>query len=109
MILRGKNRQQCMNYIKEEGQRLGYTYTDIQCSNIHKQVKSELKKELEDGREYLVSDLASKLYYIYNKTVEKEDWKEARCCLSDIAKLIGATGNSVEIKQDSQEIKIQFA
>lgn len=109
MILKGKNRQECMNYIKKEGQKLGYVYADIQCSNIHNQVKAELKKELEDNQEYIVSDLTSKLYYIYNKTVEKEDWREARGCLSDIAKLLGATGNSVEIKNDNQEIKIQFS
>lgn len=112
MILRGKSRPECMRFIQKESKRLGFENTESQSSNIYHQVKSSLKSELEENRDELLADIASKLYWLYNQNVEKEDLKEARECIKEVAKLCGLGTNSVNIaKNDNGEeiININFS
>lgn len=110
MILRGKSRPDCLRYIKDESKRLGFENTDSHSSNIYHQVKTLLKKDFEESREDLLADIASKLYFLYEKSVSQEDYREARGCLTDIAKLVGIGGNQVNIAKsgDNEVINIQF-
>lgn len=108
MILRGKSRPECMRFIQKESKRLGFENTESQSSNIYHQVKSSLKSELEENRDELLADIASKLYWLYNQNVEKEDLKEARECIKEVAKLIGIGQNQVNIQKENETIQINF-
>lgn len=111
MILRGKSRPQCLKFIAQESKRLGFETTESHCSNIFHQVKSTLRKEFDESREDILSDISQKLYYLYERSIEQEDIKEARGCLTDIAKLCGITGNQVNIAKSGTDevINIQFS
>lgn len=110
LILRGKSRPECLRFIKKESKRLGFEPTDSHCSNIFQAVKSSLKHEIEENHEELLADITSKLYWLYNQNIEKDDYKEARECIRDIAKLCGIGNNSVNIakKDDTEVIQINF-
>lgn len=102
MILRGKSRPECMRFIQKESKRLGFENTESQTSNIYHQVKSSLKGELEENHDEILADIASKLYWLYSKNVEKDDLKEARECIKEVAKLCGLGTNSVNIAKNDK-------
>lgn len=108
MILRGASRQKCLDFISTESKRLGYQNADGQCSNIYHQVKTTLKQEFSEHIDEINADLLSKLYYLYGKNIEKDDLRECRECLRDIAKLVG-TNNNVEINRGDEKIMINFS
>lgn len=105
LILKGKSRPQVMKFIISESKRLGYENTESHASNIYHQVKSSIKKELEEEHDELLADITSKLYYLYEQNINNEDLKEARECIKEIAKMAGIGGNQVNIaKKDNDEI-----
>lgn len=109
MILKGSSRAECLKFIAKESKRLGVEHAESTCSTIYHQVKTAIKSELSDNREEIVSDIASKLYFLYGKNFETGDLKECRECLKEIAKLAGInSGNSVEINKIDDTIKINF-
>lgn len=110
MILRGNSRTSCMKFIANESKRLGFENTESHCSNIYQQVKSSLKTEIEEQRDELLTDITSKMYYLYAKNIENDDLKEARECLKEIGKLVGVGINQVNIARDKEKevININF-
>lgn len=102
MILKGKSRPECMRFIQKESKRLGFENTESQSSKIYHQIKSELKSELSENRDEILADIATKLYWLYNQNIEKEDLKEARECIKEVAKLCGLGTNQVNIAKNDK-------
>ena len=110
MILQGKPRISIVKYIK--------TFLDKQFDNatihaadiIYSDIVKKVNSALEEDRPTITSNLYTRLNYLYRKSLEQKDITNARGCLMDIAKVTGVTGNnnSVEIKNNDQEIKISF-
>lgn len=108
-ILKGHSRAETIKYIIKESEKLGCTHTESHAANIYWQVRSEIKHELEENKEYILAELTSKMCYLYKRNLEKEDLKEARECLKEIAKLAGVSNNSsVEINRADETININF-
>lgn len=107
LILKGKSRKYCLTFIKSESERLGYTLSDSQTSHIYQNIKSEIKSELSENQDEILADIASKLYWLYNQNIEKDDLREARECIKEVARLCGAASNKVNIEND--KITIEFA
>lgn len=110
MILQGKPRISIVKYIKNVLDKKFDNATMHAADNIYQDILKKVNASLEEDRPTITSNLYTRLNYLYRKSLEQKDITNARGCLMDIAKVTGVTGNnnSVEIKNNDQEIKISF-
>lgn len=110
MILQGKPRISIVKYIKNVLDKNFDNATMHAADNIYQDILKKVNASLEEDRPTITSNLYTRLNYLYRKSLEQKDITNARGCLMDIAKVTGVTGNnnSVEIKNNDQEIKISF-
>lgn len=110
MILQGKPRISIVKYIKNVLDKKFDNATMHAADNIYQDILKKVNASLEEDRPTITSNLYTRLNYLYRKSLEQKDITNARGCLMDIAKITGVTGNnnSVEIKNNDQEIKISF-
>ena len=101
-ILKGHSRAQTIKYILKESEKLGHEHTESHASNIYNQVRVELKRDIEEIKEDLQNDIVSKIYDLYIKNYDKEDYKECRELLNSIAKICGLNNNSVNIAKNDK-------
>lgn len=110
MILQGKPKISIVKHIKTVLDKQFPNATMHAADNIYKEILKKINAALEEDRPTITSNLYTRLNYLYRKSLEQKDITNARGCLMDIAKVTGVTGNnnSVEIKNNDQEIKISF-
>lgn len=110
MILQGKPKISIVKHIKTVLDNQFPNATMHAADNIYKEILKKINAALEEDRPTITSNLYTRLNYLYRKSLEQKDITNARGCLMDIAKITGVTGNnnSVEIKNNDQEIKISF-
>ena len=110
MMLQGKPRISIVKYIKNVLDKKFDNATMHAADNIYQDILRKVNSALEEDRPTITSNLYTRLNYLYRKSLEQKDITNARGCLMDIAKVTGVTGNnnSVEIKNNDQEIKISF-
>lgn len=110
MILQGKSRISIVKYIKTVLDKQFPNATMHAADTIYTEIVKKVNAALEEDRPTITSNLYTRLNYLYRKSLEQKDITNARGCLMDIAKVTGVTGNnnSVEIKNNDQEIKISF-
>lgn len=110
MILQGKSKISIVKHIKAILDKKFTNATMNAADNIYKEILKKVNAALEEDRPTITSNLYTRLNYLYRKSLEQKDITNARGCLMDIAKVTGVTGNnnSVEIKNNDQEIKISF-
>lgn len=110
MTLQGKSKISIVKYIKTVLDKQFPNATIHAADNIYKEILKKINAALEEDRPTITSNLYTRLNYLYRKSLEQKDITNARGCLMDIAKVTGVTGNnnSVEIKNNDQEIKISF-
>lgn len=110
MILQGKPRISIVKHIKSVLDKKFDNATIHAADNIYQDIVKKVNASLEEDRPTITSNLYTRLNYLYRKSLEQKDITNARGCLMDIAKVTGVTGNnnSVEIKNNDQEIKISF-
>lgn len=110
MYLAGKPVLKIKKFYVDAIQKIDPEYNPHAASYEVKSLIKDVRARLNKDKENVASDIYAKLNYIYELAVEDNDLSNARACLNDIAKITGVTsGNSVEIKNDEQEIKISFA
>lgn len=110
MILQGKSRISIVKHIKTVLDKQFDNATMSAADKIYSDILKKVNASLEEDRPTITSNLYTRLNYLYRKSLEHKDITNARGCLMDIAKVTGVTGNnnSVEIKNNDQEIKISF-
>lgn len=110
MILQGKPRISIVKHIKTVLDKQFDNATMHAADAIYTDIVKRVNSALEEDRPTITSNLYTRLNYLYRKSLEQKDITNARGCLMDIAKVTGVTGNnnSVEIKNNDQEIKISF-
>ena len=110
MILQGKSRISIVKHIKTVLDKQFDNATIHAADTIYQDILKKVNASLEEDRPTITSNLYTRLNYLYRKSLEQKDITNARGCLMDIAKVTGVTGNnnSVEIKNNDQEIKISF-
>lgn len=110
MFLQGKSKGAIVQYIKNHLDKQFPNATMSTADHICKDIMKQINAALEEDRPNIAANLYTRLNYLYRKSLEQKDITNARGCLSDIAKITGVTGNnnSVEIKNENQEIKISF-
>lgn len=110
MILQGKPRISIVKHIKTVLDKQFDNATMHAADAIYTDIVKKINSALEEDRPTITSKLYTRLNYLYRKSLEQKDITNARGCLMDIAKVTGVTGNnnSVEIKNNDQEIKISF-
>lgn len=110
MILQGKPKISIVKHIKSVLDNQFDNATIHAAHSIYSEIVKKVNSALEEDRPTITSNLYTRLNYLYRKSLEQKDITNARGCLMDIAKVTGVTGNnnSVEIKNNDQEIKISF-
>ena len=110
MILQGKSRISIVKHIKTVLDKQFTNATMHAADAIYTDIVKKVNSALEEDRPTITSKIYTRLNYLYRKSLEQKDITNARGCLMDIAKVTGVTGNnnSVEIKNNDQEIKISF-
>ena len=110
MMLQGKPRISIVKHIKSVLDKQFDNATMHAADNIYQDILKKVNAALEEDRPTITSNLYTRLNYLYRKSLEQKDITNARGCLMDIAKVTGVIGNnnSVEIKNNDQEIKISF-
>ena len=110
MMLKGKPRISIVKHIKSVLDKQFDNATMHAADTIYQDILKKVNASLEEDRPTITSNLYTRLNYLYRKSLEQKDITNARGCLMDIAKVTGVTGNnnSVEIKNNDQEIKISF-
>lgn len=89
MILRGKSKAEILNFISKEMERLDGKTTAKHAENIYYHCRNEIKDEIDGNKNYYKSDLLSKLYYLYSKSMDTDDIRTALNILNSITKLTG--------------------
>ena len=110
MMLQGKSKISIVKHIKDILDKQFPNATMNAANSIYNDILKKVNAALEEDRPTITSNLYTRLNYLYRKSLEQKDITNARGCLMDIAKVTGVTGNnnSVEIKNNDQEIKISF-
>ena len=96
LILKGKSRAEINDYL--EG--LGYSQTNA--ADLLWEIYKELKDYYNKNKENFQTDFYEKYNYLYQKNVEKQNYKEAKNVLDSLVKLTGAA------EADKQDVNIDL-
>ena len=96
LILKGKSRAEINDYL--EG--LGYSQTNT--ADLLWEIYKELKDYYNKNKENFQTDFYEKYNYLYQKNVEKQNYKEAKNVLDSLVKLTGAA------EADKQDVNIDL-
>lgn len=111
-ILEGVPKYKIIDRLINDKLLLGYKYSNKRATLIYYDVRGEMKGELQSQKEDIREDLYLKLQNLYCINYAKEDYKEARECLKDLAKMAGLSNAESSIMFDKQndivEIKFGF-
>lgn len=106
----GVSKNKILKNLQEDSYGIGYKYSHAQAINIFYEIRKKMKDEFLEHKEMIMEDLYFKLTNLYSINYKNKNYKEARNCINDIAKMLGinSTGNSITMNQNTGEVTISF-
>lgn len=104
MVVKGKTKQTCITHLREK-----YNITDrIANAYYNASIEYLMPKDVDKHRNQLIEKNLIRLEKIIEKTMDKENYKDAINAIKEINRCINPNGNTVEVATKDTAFRIKF-